>query len=330
MAHELPGWFEIVALLSMLGVLAVDLGLAWRRPHVPSAAESGLWVGVYVVLALLFAWAVLAVGGPQAAGGFVAGWLTEYSLSVDNLFVFLVIMARFAVPRSAQQVALMVGVLIALVLRGVFIAVGAGLIDAFEWVFYLFGAFLIYTAVRESLRGGEGEAELAVEDEGRFTSWLRRRLRVASEFDGAKLRVTIGGVRLLTPLVLVFAALGATDLLFALDSIPAIFGITTDAFLVFATNVFALMGLRQLYFLLGHLLERLAYLRYGVSVILAFIGVKLVLQALHDNELPFVNGGRGLEWAPTIGTGTSIGVIVAAMALSVAASLMVPGRGASR
>jgi tellurite resistance protein TerC len=213
----------------------------------------------------------------------------------------------------------MVGIIIALVLRGVFIVLGVALIDNFGWIFYFFGAFLIYTAINQVVTHGGDETE---DTEGRMIGFLRRHIRITPGFDGAHLTTRVDGQRMLTPILLVFVALGATDLLFALDSIPAIFGITQDAFLVFAANVFALMGLRQLYFLLGALINRLAYLTYGIAVILIFIGIKLVLHALHTNEVVFINGGQPVEWAPEIDTVTSLVVIVLAMGIAVGASLL--------
>ena len=315
---QIPVWFEIGSFAVLLLILAFDLVLAWRRPHIPSNRESALWIGAYVALALVFAALLWLVGDHVHAGEFVTGWLTEYSLSIDNLFVFILIMARFQVPRRYQQEILMVGIVLALIFRGVFILLGSQLIEHFSWIFYLFGAFLVYTAISQAVTGHEDEKE----SEGRLIRWLRKRIAVTDQFDGGRLRTTLDGKRVWTPVLIVFIALGSTDLLFALDSIPAIFGITTNPFLVFAANVFALMGLRQLYFLLGDLVERLVYLKYGIAVILAFIGVKLFFHALHDNEVPFINGGEHVEWAPDIDTFVSLGVIVAAMAVAVVASLI--------
>jgi tellurite resistance protein TerC len=314
----LPLWFEITSIVVLCLILAADLLLAVKRPHVPKPAEAAGWIAFYSALAVLFALLLFWMGDSEHAGQFLAGWLTEYSLSIDNLFVFIVIMARFAVPVRYQQEALMVGILIALVLRGVFIVIGAGLIDNFSWIFYLFGAFLLYTAYTQAFGHQEEEGG----KDSRFVRFARRHLRVHDEFDGGKLRVTVGGRRFFTPMILVFLALGTTDLLFALDSIPAIFGITTSPFLVFAANIFALMGLRQLYFLLGHLVERLDYLKYGIAAILVFIGAKLVLHALHQNEVPFINGGHPVEWAPEIGTWASLGFIAVAMLVATMASLI--------
>ncbi len=219
----------------------------------------------------------------------MAGWLTEYSLSIDNLFVFLLIMSRFSVPKRYQQELLMVGIILALVFRGIFILLGP-------------------------------HDEVA--RESRMITWVRKRVAITDTFDGAKLRTQIDGKRVFTPVLMVLIALGTTDLVFALDSIPAIFGITQSPFIVFTANVFALMGLRQLYFLLGDLVDKLEYLKYGIAFILLFIGVKLVFHAMHANELPFINGGQSIEWAPEINTWTSLIVIVAAMAVAVVASLI--------
>ncbi|MFN8077424.1 MAG: TerC family protein [Kineosporiaceae bacterium] len=308
-----------------LGLLLIlDLAIVARRPHVPSFREASGWVGFYIALALVFAVLLLVFGGPQPAGAFVAGWLTEYSLSVDNLFVFVLIMSRFAVPRQNQQKVLMIGIILSLVLRGGFILVGAEVIERFTWVFYLFGAFLVYTAV-QLLRGHDDDEEY---EENALIRRARRVLPLTDTYDGARLRVVQGGRKLFTPMVIVFLAIGSTDLLFALDSIPAIFGLTKDPFIVFTATVFALMGLRQLYFLLGGLLERLIYLSYGLALILGFIGVKLILEALHSNELPFVNGGRGVH-VPLVPIWLSLVVIVGTLAVTAVLSLAVSRRRAA-
>ena len=315
---ELPAWFEISSLVVLVAILAFDLILAYRRPHIPSTRESALWATFYVGLALVFAVLMLIVGGTEPAVQFIAGWVTEYSLSIDNLFVFVIIMARFAVPRKYQQEVLMVGIIIALVLRGIFILLGAQLIESFSWIFYIFGAFLIFTAIRQVFQNHDDMEQT----ENGVIRFLRKRIAITDEYDGAKLRTVIDGKKLFTPILIVFVAIGITDLVFALDSIPAIFGITNDPFIVFTANVFALMGLRQLYFLLGDLIDKLEYLHYGIAFILAFIGVKLFFQALHENELPFINGGNGVEWAPEISTWTSLAVILGAMTVAVGASLI--------
>ncbi len=316
-ATIVPLPFELVSLGVILLILIADIVLAYRRPHVPSTRESTAWVVFYVVLALVFALLLLLVDGPTHATEFIAGWLTEYSLSIDNLFVFIVIMAGFAVPKKRQQEVLMVGIILALIFRGVFILVGAQLIENFSWIFYIFGAFLIYTAITQAFGGEHGDATNSP-----LIRFARRHLSVTDEYDGGKLRTTVDGRRMFTPILIVLIAIGATDVLFALDSIPAIFGITDSPFIVYTANIFALMGLRQLYFLLGDLVERLKYLKYGIAFILAFIGVKLILHALHENELPFINGGEHLTAVPEIGTVLSLVVIVVSMAIATIASLI--------
>ena len=318
MELTIPLWFEIGTYVVLGLILSFDIFWAFRRPHIPSTRESALWISFYVLLALVFAGALLALGDAEHAGQFVAGWLTEYSLSIDNLFVFLIIMARFSVPRKYQQELLMVGIILALVFRGIFIVIGAVIIEQWSWVFYIFGLFLLYTAANQAFTNHDDEAET----ENRLIGFLRRRIPITEQFDGAKLRTHIDGRRVFTPVIVVLIALGTTDLVFALDSIPAIFGITQEPFLVFTANVFALMGLRQLYFLLGDLVDKLVYLKYGIAFILAFIGVKLFFHALHENEVFFINGGEHVEWAPEIDTFTSLGVIVGAMAVAVIASLI--------
>jgi len=310
--------FETVSLVVMVVILLADLLIVGRKVHIPSAKESALWVTFYAALAVGFGFLLLNMFGQQIASEFFAGWLTEYSLSIDNLFVFIIIMSRFSVPRKLQQEVLMVGVVMALVLRGIFIVVGASLIEQFSWIFYIFGAFLLYTAYHQAFRTTEDEEE----SEGRLLTWLRSKMSVSPHFDGSKLRTVVNGKKMLTPMLLVFVSIAATDVMFAFDSIPAIFGITEDPFIVFAANLFALMGLRQLYFLLGGLLDRLVYLKYGIAFILGFIGFKLVAHAMHVNELPFINGGEHIEWAPEIDTNFSLGVIVASIAVSAVASML--------
>jgi len=315
---DLPVWFEIGSFVFLGLLLLVDLLIVARRPHVPSMRESTLWVVFYVGLALVFGMAMLFLAGGQAAGEFYAGWLTEYSLSVDNLFVFVIIMARFSVPRKYQQEVLMVGIIIALVLRGVFILAGAALIERFVWLFYIFGLFLLYTAFTIAKKQGQEEGF----QENVLIRRLRKVLPISKDYDGAKIRTIVDGKKLWTPMIIVFLAIGSTDLLFALDSIPAIFGLTREAFIVYTANILALMGLRQLYFLLGGLLERLVYLSFGLSVILGFIGIKLIMEAAHDNSLPFINSGQPIDSIPTIPIWLSLTVIVGVMGMTVAASLL--------
>ncbi|NJP32398.1 TerC family protein [Micromonospora thermarum] len=314
-------------LVALTAILLVDLLIIGRRPHEPSVRESSMWVGFYVALALIFGAGVWLASGPSAAGQFYTGWLTEYSLSVDNLFVFVIIMARFGVPRQYQQKVLLIGIVLALVMRGGFIAAGAALISQFSWVFYIFGAFLIYTAVNLARQGEPDEDEFT---ENVLIRWSRRALPISRDYDGAKLTTHENGRRLFTPMLIVMIAIGTTDLIFALDSIPAIFGITQEPYLVFTANVFALMGLRQLYFLLGGLLDRLIYLSYGLAVVLGFIGVKLVLEALADNNLPFINGGEHVAWAPHIPIWLSLTVILGTLLAATVASLVKSSRDRRR
>ncbi|MEZ3161511.1 TerC family protein [Microbacterium sp. BWT-B31] len=320
----LPLWFEIGSLVLLVLILAADLLLILKRPHIPSTKESTLWVAFYIVLALVFAGLMWLFAGGEYAGQFVAGWLTEYSLSIDNLFVFVLIMSQFAVPRRYQQEVLMVGIIIALVLRGIFIMLGAAIIEQFSWVFYLFGAFLVWTAIRQAFPSGDHDDQ--ARQEGVVVRTLRRFIDISDHYDGSKIRTVFEGKKMWTPMIIVFISIGVTDLLFAIDSIPAIFGITRSPFIVFTANIFALMGLRQLYFLLGDLLDRLRYLHYGIAFILAFIGVKLVFHAMHVNELPFLNGGEPIEWAPEISTWVSLGVIIVAMTVATVASLIASAR----
>ncbi|GHJ95485.1 tellurium resistance protein TerC [Streptomyces sp. NE5-10] len=273
----------VLTILGLCALIAVDFFIG-RKPHDVSIKEAGIWTIVWIVLAVLFGLGLLVWGDGQASGEFFAGYITEKSLSVDNLFVFVLIMAKFAVPSHLQQRVLMVGVLIALVLRAIFIAAGAAIIANFSWVFYIFGAFLIYTAWKliQEARSDDEEDDF---EENRLLKSIEKRFGVADRYHGTKLFVRVNGKRVMTPLMVVMLAIGTTDILFALDSIPAIFGLTQDPYIVFTANAFALMGLRQLYFLIGGLLKKLVHLSYGLSVILGFIGVKLVLHALHESGL---------------------------------------------
>ncbi|MGV8884322.1 MAG: TerC family protein [Microbacteriaceae bacterium] len=318
MPLALPLAFEIGTYAVLTIIIIFDVWIAYRRPHIPSTRESSLWIAFYVALALVFALLMYLLGDAEHAGQFIAGWLTEYSLSIDNLFVFIIIMTRFSVPRKYQQEILMVGIILALLFRGIFIVLGAVVIEQFSAIFYIFGLFLLYTACNQAFTNHDDETET----ENKLIAFLRRRIPITDNYDGGKLRTVVDGKKIFTPVLVVFIALGTTDLVFAIDSIPAIFGITQSPFIVFTANVFALMGLRQLYFLLGDLVDRLEYLKYGIAFILAFIGVKLFFHALHVNELPFINGGKNVDWAPEISTVVSLLVIVGAMVIAVVASLI--------
>jgi len=315
---NVPAWVWIATIAGLLVLLALDLVIVDRKPHEVTIGEAARWVTFYVACAVLFGAGVWAFAGAEHAGEFFAGYITEYSLSVDNLFVFLVIMSTFAVPRIHQHKVLLIGIVIALVMRGAFIALGAAVIHRFSWVFYLFGAFLIYTAWKLATNKEDEEEEFK---ENALLRVLRRMLPVTQEYHGAKSFVRLDGKLWVTPMFIVMFAIGSTDLLFALDSIPAIFGLTQEPFLVFTANAFALMGLRQLYFLIGGLLTKLVYLSVGLSVILGFIGVKLILHALHENSLPFLNGGQPLP-VPTVGIEVSLIVIVGVLVVTTVASLL--------
>ncbi len=316
----------IITVVSMIGILGLDVFIIGRRPHEPSMKEAGLAIGAFVALAVLFGLGVWYVSGGRYAGEFFAGWLTEYSLSVDNLFIFVIILAKLKVPRQYQQYALMVGILLALLFRGVFIGLGAGLISLFSWIFFVFGAFLIYTAVKLFVDHRRGEDDEETPDNA-LMRLVKRRLPSTEEFHGTRLTIRRAGGRAITPMLFVIIALGSTDLLFALDSIPAIYGLTEEPYLVFTANVFALMGLRQLYFLIGGLLRRLVYLSLGLSVILAFIGVKLVLHAMHEYHL---DEKLQIPFSLDIPIWLSLTVIVATLTVTTAASLVKSARDARR
>ncbi|ROQ69783.1 tellurite resistance protein TerC [Streptomyces sp. 840.1] len=299
-----------LTILGLSALIAVDFFIG-RKPHDVSTKEAGIWTVVWIALAALFGLGLLVSGETQASGEFFAGFITEKSLSVDNLFVFVLIMAKFSVPSHLQQRVLLFGVLIALVLRAIFIAAGAAVIANFSWVFYIFGAFLIFTAWKliQEARADEEEEEF---EENRLLKTIERRFGVADRYHGTKLFIRNNGKRVLTPLMVVMLAIGTTDVLFALDSIPAIFGLTQDPYIVFTANAFALMGLRQLYFLIGGLLKKLVHLSYGLSVILGFIGVKLVLHALHESGVH----------VPEISIPVSLGVICGVLVITTITSLL--------
>lgn len=307
-----------ISMIAVVAVLAFDLHRIMKHPHVPSAKENWLALAIYSGAAAVFGgWLAIAYGGHPAME-FFGGWLTEKSLSVDNLFVFMIIMARFTVPRQYQQTALLTGIILALVMRAGFILVGAVAISAFSWVFYLFGLFLLWTAWKVGKDNHQEEEEYRPP---RLVTLVQRVVPSTDQYHGTKMTVVEGGRRLATPMLMVLVAIGVTDVLFAVDSVPAIFGITQEPYLVLMANAFALMGLRQLYFLLGGLLNQLVYLNTGLGVLLGFIGVKLVLHALAENEVPFINGGEHVTWAPDIPSWLSLVAIVAILGVTVLASL---------
>ncbi|WP_410597128.1 TerC family protein [Amycolatopsis sp. lyj-23] len=304
-----PLWLWIATIGGLLALIALDLVIVDRKPHEVTTGEAGRWVVFYISCAIAFGIGVWIFAGHDPGVEFFTGYITEYSLSVDNLFIFMIIMTSFKVPAIHQHRVLLVGILLALALRSVFIAIGAALIEQFVWVFFLFGAVLVWTAI--SMLRGKGEDEEY--HENAVTRQVRRIAPVTDDYHGHRYTVKINGKRTITPMLLVIVAIGSADLLFAVDSIPAIFGITQEAFLVFTANAFALMGLRQLYFLLGGLVTKLVYLTYGLAVILAFIGAKLFLHALHEyHVVP--------DWLD-INNWISLGVIVVVLTVTTVASL---------
>jgi tellurite resistance protein TerC len=306
---SVPLWLWIATVVGLLALIAIDLVVVDRKPHKVTAGEAAKWVVFYISCAILFGIGIFYFGGHEPGVAYFTGYITEYSLSVDNLFVFMIIMGSFKVPAIHQHRVLLVGILLALVMRSAFIAVGAALISQFVWVFFLFGAILIWTAI-SMVRGNDGDSEY---QENAVTRIVRKVFPVTEGFHGNKSLIKKDGKRWLTPMFVVIVAIGTADLLFAVDSIPAIFGITQESFLVFTANAFALMGLRQLYFLLGGLVTKLVYLSYGLAIILGFIGVKLFLHALYEYHV-------GPDWLE-INNWVSLGVIMLVLTITTLASL---------
>ncbi|HXY63712.1 MAG TPA: TerC/Alx family metal homeostasis membrane protein [Mycobacterium sp.] len=321
MSVSLLEW--VVTLGATTAVLLFDVAVMARRSGEPTMRRCAIALSAYIGLAVLFGIWTWYFHGQQYALEFFAGWITEYSLSIDNLFIFVIIMTSFNVPKVYQRQVLFVGIVIALIFRGIFIALGAAAIQRFSWVFYLFGGFLVSTAVRLA-RGVEHDANV----ENAAVRFARNHLNATDGWHGLKLYVKEGSQRSMTPMFLVIVALAVADLIFALDSIPAIFGLTREAYLVFAANVCALMGLRQLYFMLANLLQRLVYLSKGLSVILLFIGIKLILQALRENDLPFINGGKHVN-VPQVPTLLTLAVIAVTLIVAAAASVYATRAGDS-
>ncbi|MBG6090192.1 TerC/Alx family metal homeostasis membrane protein [Actinomadura viridis] len=313
---HVSSWVWALTLIGILAIITVDLLVIHRGDTREfTTRRAAFWSTVYIGLAVLFGLGVWAFSGGQYAAEYFGGFVTEKSLSVDNLFVFMVILARFAVPKHSQHTVLMAGIVIALVLRGGFIAAGAAALHAFTWVFIIFGAILLWTAIG-LVRGGDDDEV----KENFLLRWVKRTLPTSDEYEGNKIITRRDGRRMVTPLFVVIIAIGSTDVMFALDSIPAIFGLTTEPYLVFTANAFALMGLVQLYFLLGGLADRLVYLGHGLAFILGFIGVKLVLHALHE---------YGVSWAPDIPIWLSLSVIAGTLVATTVASLTVGNRRAA-
>ena len=307
-----------LTIAGIVGLLAFDFFFHVRKAHTPSLKESAIWSSIYVGIALLFGLGVLMFGGSTMGTEYFAGYVTEKALSVDNLFVFLIIMASFRVPRADQQKVLLFGIVFSLIARTAFIFLGAALINSFAWVFYIFGLILLITA--GNLLKPDGHDE---ESEGLVVRLAKKFLPASEHYDGDRLFTMENGKRVLTPMLLVMVAIGGTDILFALDSIPAIFGLTQNVYIVFTATAFSLMGLRQLFFLIDGLLDRLIFLSYGLAAILGFIGVKLILHALHENNLPFVNDGQHVN-VVEVSTGVSLTVILGVLVVTVLASIFSP------
>ena len=315
---DVPLWIWIATVLSVAGLLIFDFYSHVKTPHEPTLREAGIWSAFYIGLALVFGVGLWWVWGGDHGLEYFAGFLTEKSLSVDNLFVFLIIMSTFAVPRQYQQKVLLIGVAIAIVMRGIFIALGAAIIENFSWIFYIFGAFLLYTGWKLAQAEENADEEYK---ENAFIRFVRRLFPVTEGYVEDRLSIVRNGRRMITPMAIVMLAIGSTDLLFAFDSIPAIFGLTREPYIVFTANAWALLGLRQLYFLLGGLLERLVYLSYGLAFILIWIGIKLIIHAMHENELGFINDGEHITFIPEIPTWLSLIVITLTIAVAAIFSL---------
>ncbi len=314
-----PTYVWLLTVAAIVALLAYDFFFHVRKPHEPTLGEAARWSALYVGIALVFGIGVWLFGGSDSGQQYFAGYITEKALSVDNLFVFLIILSSFSVPRALQQKVLLFGIAVALVARTAFIFAGAALINEFAWVFYIFGIILFVTGGHMLLDDGDKEEEadnVAIRVAKRF-------LKTTDHYDGDRMTTLDNGRRRFTPMLLVMVAIGGTDILFALDSIPAIYGLTQDVYLVFTATAFSLLGLRQLYFLIDGLLDRLIYLSFGLAAILAFIGAKLILHALHENTVPFINNGQPVP-VVEVSTGLSLAVIIGVLAVTVVASLVSP------
>jgi tellurite resistance protein TerC len=300
-------WFYVGFTTFVLTMLALDLGVFHRKAHVVKPKEAGMWVGIWFTLAMVFAAIIYAWRGSEPSILFITGYLIEQSLSVDNLFVIVMIFSYFSVPEKYQHRVLFWGILGALIMRGIFIGVGTILIARFGWIMYLFGAFLIFTGIRMAF---EQDEEFDAEKNPVMRT-ARRFLRVTNHYDGQRFFTVENGARVATPLLLVLILVEFTDLVFAVDSIPAIFAVTTDPFLVYTSiytsNVFAILGLRSMYFLLSGIVHKFVYLKYGLAVILTFVGVKMVIVDFY--HVPIL---------------ASLAVIIATLLISIAASLKFP------
>ena len=323
------GWLALAAII--LTMIAVDIVGHVKTPHEPTMREAAWWSVGYVAVAVVFGLIVTGVWGGEYGEEYFAGYITEKSLSIDNLFVFVIMISSFRVPRKYQQEVLLAGIVIALVLRLLFILAGAALIENFSWVFYLCGAWLLWTAIAQAREGVEKPEE---HDDGYtpsgFVTLVSRMIPMTDGFVGGKLVHRHAGRTMITPLLLCVIAIGTADVMFAVDSIPAIYSLTAEPYLVFAANAFSLLGLRQLYFLIDGLLDRLVYLHYGLAAILGLIGLKLINHALHTNEVPFINGGRHWDVIAEPSISASLGFIVVTILITVIASVLASRRSRSK
>ena len=315
------GWIALAAII--LTMITIDVVGHVRTPHEPSMREAAAWSAAYIAMACAFGAVVWAVWGGRYGQEYFAGYVTEKALSIDNLFVFVIMMSSFKVPRKYQQEVLLAGIVIALILRLIFILAGAALIENFSWVFYFFGAWLLWTAFSQAREGVEEPDD---EDEeykpSGFVKLIARVIPMTDGFVGGKVIHRHAGRTMITPMMLCIIAIGTADVMFAVDSIPAIYSLTNEPFLVFSANAFSLLGLRQLYFLIDGLLDRLIYLHYGLAVILGFIGFKLIVHALHTNEVFFINGGQEWHGIPEASIEVSLAVIITTVLITVIASVL--------
>ena len=312
-------WIVLAGII--LTMIVVDIVGHVRTPHEPTLKEATWWSVAYIAIALIFGAIVWAVWGPQYGQEYLGGYITEKALSIDNLFVFVIILSTFRVPRKNQQEVLLAGIIIALVLRLIFILAGAALIENFSWVFYIFGAWLLWTAISQVREGSSDDDDEEYRPPS-IVRWVSKVVPVTDGFIGSRMLYRHGGRTYITPMLLCVIAIGTADVMFAVDSIPAIYSLTSEPFLVFSANAFSLLGLRQLYFLIDGLLDRLVYLHYGLAVILGFIGFKLIVHALHTNEVPFINGGQEWHAIPEASIGVSLSVIISTVLVTVIASVL--------
>ena len=304
-------WIVLAGII--LTMIVVDIVGHVRTPHEPTLKEATWWSVAYIAIALIFGAIVWAVWGGQYGQEYLGGYITEKALSIDNLFVFVIIFSTFRVPRKNQQEVLLAGIVIALVLRLIFILAGAALIENFSWVFYIFGAWLLWTAISQVREGSSDDDDEEYRPPS-IVRWVSKVVPVTDGFVGSRMLYRHGGRTYITPMLL------------CVNSIPAIYSLTSEAYLVFAANAFSLLGLRQLYFLIDGLLDRIVFLHYGLAAILGFIGFKLINHALHTNDLPFINGGHEVSVIPEPSIAFSLGFIVVTILITVVASLAVSSK----